>query len=96
MLERIAYENIPQTRGNRTSPIRAFAADTLDEFFERSEPDEIYEITDWPDHEGEKRKVSAKRLTVALRTEIYNHDYMRNKARTFQRGERVFIERTAE
>lgn len=96
MLERISYENVPQARGNKASPIRAFAADTLDEFFERSEPDEIYEITDWPDQLGEKRKVSAKRLTIALRTEIYNHDYMRRKARVFQRGERVFLERTAE
>ena len=95
MLRPISRSEVPRYRGTEVSPMRRFAAETVDEFVSASAVGDVMEVTGWPDAVNAVEKCAA-----AIRSELFYRDRTvdwRDAVRVMTRsGERVFLERTRE
>ena len=95
MLSPISRSEVPRYRGTEVSPMRRFAAETVDEFVSASAVGDVMEVTGWPDATNAVEKCAA-----AIRSELFYRDRTvdwRDAVRVMTRsGERVFLERTRE
>lgn len=90
MLTKIRREDIPNFAGKEKSPVRVFAAETIDQFMAEAKPGDVMEVTGAP-VEGDPERRCQKVLN-ALWAEMYAKG-VRDEVRRFKRGPRAFLER---
>lgn len=90
LLTKVRREDIPSYTGKEKSPVRAFAAETIDELLATAKPGDVMEVTGAP-VEGDPERCCQKVLN-ALWAEMYQKD-VRDEVKRFKRGPRAFLER---
>lgn len=91
MLVQLEKDQVPRNRFQEKSKERVFAEQTLEEFFEKANPGDTFEVTGFPS-QGDALK-DAERMASALRTELF-YLSKRDQAKVFRRKERLFIEKS--
>lgn len=92
MIKMISKRELREMRRSAKSAIRAFAADSLEEFVGTAKPGEVAEVFAFPSPEGCDEARAAERCASALRDEAFYLGH-RDCVKVSRRRDRVFLER---
>ena len=96
MLTKTDWKAVPPYGKEGRSPIRQFAYKTVIEFLETSEVGDVFEVTGFPEMDGNDAMRMAEKVRGAIRTELWHLRKdcdMRSDVNIFRRKERLFMER---
>lgn len=96
MLTKTDWKSVPPYGRESRSPIRQFAYRTVMEFLESAEEGDVFEVTGFPQMEGDDAIRMAEKVRSAMRTELWylnKEKDLRREVNIFRRKERLFIER---